>query len=117
MYCKKCAQPLVPDAEKALDGEIQEVWRSTLTDGWICMVDGDEHEPGSLGDWAIRVQGTLGLVKEMVELGDLTADQGLYALFIDAGLIERSDFHVRLSVALANNDPAALLALLEEGSS
>ena len=114
MYCKKCAQLLVPDGEKALSGEIQEVWRSQLTNNWICKVDGNEHAPGSLEDWARRVQTTMYGIQNLMETKDLDAEAALRVILTDAGLIERSDFAVRLSEAQRSEDPARLMEILEE---
>jgi len=119
MYCKKCAQPLVRQAEKAIgeprDRAWQEVWMSTTTDSWICAVDGNEHEPGSLTDWALRVQETLRQVQELVQDHELlTPEQGLELILIDAGLVERSARSFEIGRLIHEGDLDALLAIIEE---
>lgn len=114
MYCKKCGQLLVVDNEKALNGQVQEVWRSNLTQEWCCKVDGNEHEPGSITDWARRVQRTLYGVQQMVEAEDISAEVALQVVLVDAGLAERSDFSIQLAEALRSDDPTELLKILEE---
>lgn len=114
MYCKKCGQMLIIDGEKALDGEVQEVWRSTLTEEWICKVDGNEHDPGSPTDWARRVQATLYGVQNLVETGDIDAATALQVIMVDAGMVERTDFSARLGEALRSDDLGRFMEILEE---
>jgi hypothetical protein len=44
--CKDCGARIVTQEEKALSGEVQEVWADHEGD-WVCPVTGNEHEPGT----------------------------------------------------------------------
>ena len=46
--CRHCNVALGNQEEKALSGEVQEVWASVLTGEWVCEVTGDEHCPAHL---------------------------------------------------------------------
>lgn len=43
--CSGCGDPLRQQDEKALSGEVQRVWTSDRTGGWVCPTTGNEHEP------------------------------------------------------------------------
>jgi len=44
--CKDCGARIVTQEEKALSGEVQEVWADVRTGEWVCSKTGDEHVPG-----------------------------------------------------------------------
>lgn len=48
--CKKCRAGIRQQGEKALNGEWATVWTDVNTGEWVCMYDGDEHEPMSSDD-------------------------------------------------------------------
>jgi len=108
MYCKNCGHPLIHTTEKAIDEPRTEawqpVWTSTLTEEWICRSDGNEHEPGSLDDWARRVQTSMAGVKAMYDDGDLTAEQALTAILVDAGVVQRSEESARIGQLIRDGD-------------
>lgn len=43
LLCRRCHKPVAKEADKALDGTYAVVWATD--EGWICEVDGNEHEP------------------------------------------------------------------------
>ena len=67
MFCPDCFHPLINDGEKALNGEIQLVRRSTLSQSWVCEVTGNEHREGSALDFQDHVRTSLPRIFEFVE--------------------------------------------------
>lgn len=104
-YCRDCGQR-IDVVERDLgpaEGGRAMVWTSRLTGRYICTATGEEHVSGSAERYAERVQRVLTIVKRLTDDGELTADQGLRAIYIDTGLSERPEgWGTALAETLAN---------------